>query len=38
MSEIQNIARELFNFDCDKIGAENMRKIISRTPGPSQFA
>jgi len=38
MSEIQNIARELFKFGRDKIGAEKMRKIISGTPGPSQFA
>ena len=37
MSEIQNIARELFRFGRDKIGADQMAKIISGTPGLSQF-
>ena len=37
ISEIQNIARELFRFGRDKIGAENMSEIISGTPGLSQF-
>src|ERR1700755_1970290 len=38
MTEIQNIARELFRFGRDKIGAEQMGEIIARTPGLSQFA
>lgn len=38
MSEIQNVSRELFRFGRDKIGADQMGKIISRTPGLSQFA
>ena len=38
MSEIQNIARELFRFGRDKIGADQMGEIISGTPGLSQFA
>jgi len=38
MSEIQNVARELFRFGRDKIGAEQMGEIISGTPGLSQFA
>lgn len=38
MSEIQNIARELFRYGRDKIGADQMGKIISGTPGLSQFA
>jgi hypothetical protein len=38
MSEIQNIARELFKFGRDKIGANQMGEIIARTPGLSQFA
>ena len=38
MSEIQNIARELFKLGRDKIGADNMGEIISGTPGLSQFA
>jgi hypothetical protein len=38
ISEIQNIARELFRFGRDKIGAEHMSEIISGTPGLSQFA
>ena len=37
ISEIQNIARELFRFGRDKLGAENMSEIISGTPGLSQF-
>jgi hypothetical protein len=36
--EIQNIARELFRFGRDKIGADAMGEIIARTPGLSQFA
>ena len=38
MSEIQGVARELFRFGRDKIGADQMGKIISGTPGLSQFA
>jgi hypothetical protein len=38
MNEIQNVARELFRFGRDKIGADQMGKIISGTPGLSQFA
>jgi hypothetical protein len=38
MSEIQGVARELFRFGRDKIGAEQMGEIISGTPGLSQFA
>ena len=38
MSEIQNIARELFRYGRDKIGADQMGKIIAGTPGLSQFA
>jgi hypothetical protein len=38
MSEIQNIARELFRFGRDKIGADQMGAIIAGTPGLSQFA
>ena len=38
MSDIQSIARELFRFGRDKIGADQMGKIIAGTPGLSQFA
>lgn len=38
MSEIQNVSRELFRYGRDKIGADQMGKIISGTPGLSQFA
>jgi hypothetical protein len=38
MSEIQNVARELFRFGRDKIGADQMGEIISGTPGLNQFA
>ena len=38
MSEIQSVARELFTFGRDKIGADQMGEIISGTPGLSQFA
>jgi hypothetical protein len=38
MSDIQNIARELFRFGRDKIGADQMGKIIAGTPGLSHFA
>jgi hypothetical protein len=38
IGEIQNVARELFRFGRDKIGADQMGEIISGTPGLSQFA
>ena len=38
MGEIQNIARELFRFGRDKIGADQMGEIIAGTPGLSQFS
>jgi hypothetical protein len=38
MSEIQSVARELFRFGRDKIGADRMGEIIAGTPGLSQFA
>jgi hypothetical protein len=38
ISEIQSIARELFRFGRDKIGADEMGEIIKGTPGLSQFA
>lgn len=39
MSDIRTIARELFRFGRDKIGADQMGKIIAGTPGLiSQFA
>jgi hypothetical protein len=38
MSEIQGIARELFRFGRDQIGADQMGEIIAETPGLSQFA
>jgi len=38
ISEIQNVARELFRFGRDKIGADEMGEIIAGTPGLSQFA
>lgn len=38
MNECQGIARELFRFGRDKIGADQMGEIISGTPGFSHFA
>jgi hypothetical protein len=38
ISDIQNIARELFRFGGDKIGTDQMRAIIVGTPGLSHFA
>jgi hypothetical protein len=38
MAEIQNVARELFRFGRDKIGADRMGEIVAGTPGLSQFA
>ena len=37
MTDIQNLARELFRFGREKIGADQMGKIIAGTPGLSQF-
>ena len=38
MSQIQNVAREIFSFGRDTIGAKQMGAIITGTPGLSQFA
>ena len=38
IGQIQDIARELFRFGRDKIGADQMGEIISGTPGLNQFA
>ena len=38
ITDIQTIARELFAFGRDKIGADQMGAIIARTPGLSHFA
>src|SRR6185437_5927690 len=38
MAQIQNIARELFKFGRDKIGADQMGEIIAGTPGLKQLA
>ena len=38
MGDIQNVARELFRFGRDKIGADQMDEIITETPGLNQFA
>jgi hypothetical protein len=38
MGEIQAIARELFRFGRDKIGADQMGEIVAGTPGLGQFA
>jgi hypothetical protein len=38
IAEIQNVARELFRFGRDRIGADRMGEIISGTPGLKQFA
>jgi hypothetical protein len=38
ISQIQDVARELFRFGRDKIGADRMGEIIAGTPGLSQFA
>jgi hypothetical protein len=38
MTQIQNIAREIFRFGRDKIGADQMSEIIAGTPGLNQFA
>ena len=38
MAEIQNIARELFRFGRDKIGADQMGEIIAGTRGLKELA
>lgn len=38
INDIQNIARELFRFGRDTIGADQMGEIIADTPGLAQFA
>jgi hypothetical protein len=38
MGQIQDVARELFKFGRDKVGADEIAEIIARTPGLSQFA
>jgi hypothetical protein len=38
ISDIRNIARELFRFGRDKIGEDQMGAIIAGTPGLLQFA
>jgi hypothetical protein len=38
MTDIQKIAREVFTFGRDKIGADRMDAIIAGTPGFSHFA
>ena|ERR1700759_4417136 len=38
VTDIQTIARELFSFGQDKIGADRMGAIIAGTPGLSHFA
>jgi len=38
IDDIQSIARELFRFGRDKIGADQMSEIIAATPGLAQFA
>lgn len=38
ITDIQNVARELFRFGRDKIGADRMGAIIADTPGLNQFA
>jgi hypothetical protein len=38
ITDIQAIARELFRFGRDKIGADQMSTIVAGTPGLSQLA
>jgi len=38
IGDIQNIARELFRFGREKVGADQMGEIIAGTPGLSRFA
>jgi hypothetical protein len=37
VADIQTVARELFKFGRDKIGAEQMAAIVAGTPGLRQF-
>jgi hypothetical protein len=37
MGDIQSVARELFKFGREKIGADKMGEIVAETPGLSQF-
>ena len=37
IGDIQNVARELFRFGREKIGAERMSEIVAGTPGLSQL-
>jgi hypothetical protein len=38
IGQIQNLARELFRYGREKIGADRMDEIIAGTPGLSHFA
>jgi hypothetical protein len=38
MGDIKTLARELFSFGRDRIGADKIDEIIAGTPGLSQFA
>src|SRR5690348_11651287 len=38
ITDIQAVARELFRFGRDKIGADQMSEIVAGTPGLNQFA
>ncbi|WP_315833971.1 DUF2267 domain-containing protein [Bradyrhizobium prioriisuperbiae] len=38
MGEIQAVARELFRFGRERVGADKIDEIIAGTPGLSQFA
>src|SRR5262245_1735083 len=38
VAEIQDVARELFRFGSEKVGADQMGEIIAGTPGLRQFA
>ena len=38
VADIQSVARELFKFGRDKIGAEQMGAIVVGTPGLRQFS
>jgi hypothetical protein len=35
--QIQDVARELFRFGRDRVGADHMGEIVAGTPGLSQF-
>jgi hypothetical protein len=38
MAEIKSVARELFKYGRDQLGADEMGEIIAATPGLSQFS